>query len=443
MPVLQTNMNIKHLMASAVIALSTAISSPAASDNSPVKVELQHQDNQWSLLRDGKPYFIKGAGGDGSKTLLAEDGGNSFRTWGADDIQDKLDEANKLGLSVTVGIWLKHEGQDGFNYSKPKDVADQFEKAKAAIEKYKDNPAVLIWAIGNEMEGYKAGDNPAIWKAVEDIAALVKKLDPNHPTMTVIAEIGGKRVQSINSLCPDIDIVGINTYAAVGSIGERYKKIGGTKPYVVTEFGPPGTWEIGKTDYGAPSEPTSTRKGEIYKTGYEKGILAEKDLCLGSYVFTWGHKREATSTWYGLFLSDETQLEPIHTMAELWSGKAPANRCPQIEPIHLDGGDHVKPGETIHATVKLSDPDGDPLTTKWELAAELKKAPPGGIGLAAPPSFPNAIVHSSNEDAEIKLPTEPGTYRLYVYAYDGHGNAATANVPLHIAPDKSDTTPEK
>ena len=75
------------------------------------------------------------------------------------------DKFAPLGLTVTVGIWLGHE-EHKFNYNDPKMVREQFEKAKEAVQKYKDNPAVLMWAVGNEMEGYKDGDNPAIWGAV-------------------------------------------------------------------------------------------------------------------------------------------------------------------------------------------------------------------------------------------------------------------------------------
>src|SRR4051812_24826101 len=212
------------------------------------KTVVQRQDGKWALLRDGKPYFIKGAGGEKFKPLLAELGGNSIRTWGADHLDATLDEAQKLGLSVTVGIWLGHERQ-GFAYSDAAKVTEQFERAKQAITKYKDHPAVLMWGIGNEMEGNKNGDNPAVWKAVNDIAAMAKQIDPNHPTMTVVAEIGGGRVKSIHELCLAIDIVGINSYGGCASIPKRYVEAGGTKPYVITEFGPPGTWEIPKTAY--------------------------------------------------------------------------------------------------------------------------------------------------------------------------------------------------
>ena len=154
---------------------------------------------------------------------------------------------------------------------------------------YKDHPAVLLWGIGNEMEGYAQGDKASIWKAVEAAAALAKRLDPNHPTMTVIAEVGGARVRSIHEFCPSIDLVGINSYAGLPSMPARYRAAGGTKPYAVTEFGVPGTWEVAKTDWGVAVEPTSTEKAAFLRKSYEKGVLAERDgLCLGSFAFPVG-----------------------------------------------------------------------------------------------------------------------------------------------------------
>jgi hypothetical protein len=402
-------------------------------------VKVTRDGDGWQLLRDGKPFFIKGAGGSSSKPLLAKLGGNSFRTWGADDIGDQLDEAQRLGLGVTVGIWLRHEGDNGFSYANTDQVARQLDVVHKAVNRYKDHPAVLIWSLGNETEGFKAGDDPAIWKAINDAAALTKHLDGNHPTMTVIAEVGGARVKSLNELCPAIDIVGINSYGGVTSVGERYKKAGGTRPYVITEFGPAGTWEGANTAWDAPIEPTSTRKGDVYRQAYKKGVLAEHGLYLGSYAFTWAFKQEATTTWYGMFLSDGSQLEPVHTMAELWSGTAPANHCPSIKnPPHLDGGsDQFTAGQLVHAAVDVADPDGDHLNVTWVLARELARGTPGGMSMPDPQKYPELILSSSEHDVRLHAPSEPGVYRLYVYAYDDHGNAATANVPLRVKADAS------
>ena len=142
-----------------------------------------------------------------------------------------------------MGIWLGHE-RHGFRYNDADQVARQYEQAMATILRFRDHPALLMWGIGNEMEGYEKGDNAAIWSAINNIASMVKKLDPNHPTMTVIAEIGGDKVKNVHRLCPDIDVVGINSYGGAATIPQRYRKAGGVKPYVLTEFGPPGRGKV-------------------------------------------------------------------------------------------------------------------------------------------------------------------------------------------------------
>jgi hypothetical protein len=408
-------------------------SASAAAADGPSHVELRQTDGNWQLFCDGHPFFIQGAGGDASRELIKRCGGNSFRLWGADAIDNQLDQAQSLGLAVTVGIWLEHSpGPNHFDYQNPAQVAVQLEKVRQAVLKYKDYPAVLVWGIGNEMEGYKDGGDPAIWKAVEQAAALVHKLDPNHPTMTAIAEIGGKRVQSINQYCPDIDIVGINTYAGGPTVARRYRQLGGFKPFILTEFGPAGTWEIGSNSWGAPIELTSTAKNEAYRETYAGTVLPERGkLCLGSYAFLWGNKQEATATWFGMFLPDGTRLEAVDTMSELWTGHAPAQRCPQMWPIKLDR-DNVKGGETIHATLDVSDPDNHPLTAQWVLTSDAAVYQTGGAYQQEARTFGDAISSADIHGAVIHMPDRVGPYWLYAYVYDGHGRGATAVASLHV-----------
>ena len=272
------------------------------------KVQLRRTRSGWEMLRAGEPYFIRGAGGDGSRELLARSGGNSIRTWGADDLQSKLDEAQRLGLMVAVGIWLGHE-RHGFDYGDAEQVARQYETVRETILRYKDHPAVLLWGLGNEMEGYGQGDNVTIWKVVNDLAVLAKRLDPDHPTMTVVAEIGGDRVANVHRLVPghrhrrDQQLCGGGLAAATLPRGGR------DKPYILTEFGPPGPWEIRQDRIGArPIEPSSSGKAFAYRRSYEKAVAAAPGLCLGSYAFLWGHKQEATATWFGMLLPDGDRL---------------------------------------------------------------------------------------------------------------------------------------
>jgi hypothetical protein len=418
-----------YLATVSIIVTSANWSSGA--ESKPVAVRLERTAHGYQLLRDGNPYFIRGAGGDGSLAMLAKAGGNSLRTWGADNIEAKLDEAHRLGLTVAVGIWLGHE-RHGFDYNNADQVAAQFEATRRIVERYKNHPAVLLWGLGNEMEGYERGDNAAVWSAVNSVAGLAKQLDSNHPTMTVIAEVGGDRVKNVHRLCPNVDIVGINSYGGVASIPKRYAEVGGTKPYIVTEFGPPGVWELPKNSWGVSLEPTSTEKAAIYRTAYQQAIASQTGKCLGSYAFTWGHKQEATATWFGMLLPDGSKLAAVDVMTELWSGKPPANRCPAIEKLTLEGPAEVEPGATVRAELHASDADGDKIKVRWVLSRETEALGSGGDAEAAPETFPDAVTTADDRQALVKMPAEPGGYRLFAYVYDGQGGAAVGNLPLLV-----------
>ncbi len=393
-------------------------------------VQIEKTADGFTLTRDGKPYFIKGGGGSGPLDVLAKNGGNSIRTWGAENAGAILDDAQKNGVTVTLGVWLGHR-RHGFDYNSADQVAKQLEDIRKIVLKYKDHPALLMWGLGNEMEGYENGDDASIWSAIENIAAEVKRLDSNHPAMTVVAEIGGDRVKNIHRLCPSIDVVGINAYGGGSTVGERYKKAGGKKPFVLTEFGPPGMWESGKTSWGAPIEKSSTAKADSYRDVYKKTI-APKGLCLGSYAFTWGFKQEATSTWFGLFLPDGSKVAGVDALSEMWTGKPVADLCPQIESLTIEGPVEVQPGSTVKAKLSANDPEKSPLKVEWMLIGETSKYSTGGDAETAPPVLADAVIQSSTTAAELKMPRIGGGYRLFAYVRDGQGGSAVANIPLFV-----------
>jgi hypothetical protein len=413
------------------LLLAGALILPTFSQADVVPVELRQTEDGWQLLRGGEPYFIKGAGGSGSLEQLAAAGANSVRTWGADDIGPLLDEAHALGLTVTVGIWLGHE-RHGFDYNHETQVREQLERAREAVLRYKDHPAVLLWGIGNEMEGFENGDNPVIWKAVNDVAAMVKKLDPHHPTMTVTTFVHGERIEYLHKRSPAIDIHGVNAYGGASIIAERLREGGATKPFVLTEFGPVGSWEMPKTEWGAPYEQTSTDKAKFYKQSYEQGIIAEPGLALGSYAFLWASKMEATETWFGMFLEDGAKTGAVDVMTELWSGSPPEDLSPTVEPLSLEGNAQVDPGAEVSVKSHVEDPEGSELSVRWVLRPEAAEYATGGDFRPNLADIDGVVIESSVEGVRLRMPEEPGPYRLFLYAYDAAGNAATANVPLLV-----------
>jgi hypothetical protein len=380
-------------------------------------------------MRNGAPYFIDGVGGDASKELLKSCGGNSFRTWGSDTLSSDLDTAQKDGLTVAAGVWLGHKDQ-GFDYTKPDQITQQRIRIHDIIQQYRTHPALLIWSIGNEMEG--DGSDPAVWREIEYLAKMAKQLDPHHPIMTVICEPIDKKIKELNDNCPDVDIVGINAYGSSPTVAARYLAVGGTKPFILTEFGPPGQWEQPKTSWGASIELSSTAKAAWYLDAYIHSVKSRK-LCLGSYAFLWGNKQEATATWYGIVLSSGEKLEAADILSALWSNRPYVQTAPVINSLIIDGSSTVSPGTTMHVTLNAGDPAHKTLQYNWVVRADRKAVENGGQAESALQSIPNTVLWTSASGADITAPNSPGTYRIFAYLRNTSNEAAVANIPFLVA----------
>ena len=57
----------------------------------------------------------------------------------------------------------------------------------------------------------------------------------------------------------------------------------------------------------------------------------------------------------------------------------------------------------------------------------------GGDFQPLEPALKGAVLKSKGRAAVIKLPEQPGMYRVFVYVRDEHGGATTANVSVRSA----------
>lgn len=379
------------------------------------------------MTRGGKPYFVQGVGGDKRLAELATRGGNSIRTWSTNGLDKILDEAQSLGLTVSAGIWIEKECS-WFSYKNPEHCAKQAERVRKEVTQYRDHPALLAWGIGNESEG--DGTDSEYWQQLDRLARMVKEIDPNHPTFTALAGMSPGKTDALNKHTPNLDFVGINTYGGVFGLRDHLKKVGWTRPWLLTEWGPRGFWESKKTDYGAPLEQTSAEKAEMMRTAYGK-VLTRDGGCLGNYAFVWGWKFEATATWFGLYTNQGETTASVDVLEEMWSGRAPANRAPAAKPISGVPKAAVAPGSVFHAEVAATDPDQDSLSWDWEVLPELQ-GHHHNTSEKMPKSVPGAIADPSKPSVTVKAPEKAGVYRLYVWVKDGKGHAATANQPFEV-----------
>jgi hypothetical protein len=401
---------------------------------------VQRDGGGWILQVDGKPFPIRGVGGSSHLELLKASGGNALRTWGIQDLEKQvdgkrlIDRAHELGLKVVPGLWIGHE-RHGFRYDDAAMVRKQRDEVRAAVRKWKDHPAVLMWGLGNEMEGVtSATGSEAVYKEIEELTKLVKAEDARHPVMSVIAWNPGK-VPALLQHCPSLDVLGVNSYGAASGAPEALKRAGWKKPFAVTEFGVPGPWEVGTTTWGAPQEPTSTEKARTFFATHR--MVTElndgKELCLGTFAFVWGAKQERTATWFGMFLDSGEKLPQVDAMVKAWTGAWPGNRCPTIERlVSPAAAQTVKPGIEMTATLTVKDPEADPLRFAWEVAAESTDIKTGGDAESRPKSFPELILAGTTAECRFATPKQPGAYRLFVTVFDGKSGAATANIPFRV-----------
>ena len=404
----------------------------------PAKVTLTNTDGKFQLFVDGKPFYIKGAGLEfGDIASVAKHNGNSFRTWRTENGQKSgkeiLDEAHKNGLMVTMGIEVERE-RHGFDYNDSIAVKKQLERIKGEVMALKDYPALLIWGIGNELNLHYT--NPKVWDAVNDISKMIHEVDPNHLTTTMLAGISKKEIDLIKERCSDIDILSVQMYGDLPNLPKLIREFGWEGAYMVTEWGSTGHWEVPKTSWGAPIEENSTLKATNYLKRYKAGIEADSLQCIGSYVFLWGNKQERTPTWYGVYLEDGKETESVDVMHFIWNSKWPENRTPQIVSYTINGKTAyenvmAEAGKPYNASIKIMDFENDPIKYTWEILPESVELSDGGDHEARPKSIAIEVVNQKDGELTFKTPAA-GNYRLFVYADDGHGHAATANIPFMV-----------
>ncbi|OEK04532.1 glycoside hydrolase family 2 TIM barrel-domain containing protein [Roseivirga misakiensis] len=403
------------------------------------KSEIRQTAEGYQLFVNDEPFYIQGAGLEfGSIPKLAAHGANSFRTWRTDNGQrsgkEVLDDALKYGLKVTMGIDVGRE-RLGFDYDDEAAVKAQLERIRGEVMELKDHPALIIWGIGNELNHHS--ENPKVWDAVNEISKMIHEVDPNHLTTTSLAGMNKEYVDLIKERAPDLDVLSVQMYAEVEILPEQIKKSGWEGPMMVTEWGATGYWEVGNTEWGAPLENNSSVKADFYRSRFRKAIESQKKQVIGSYVFLWGQKQERTPTWFGMFMPDGRETESIDAMHYIWNGEWPDNRTPRINDFKLESqvaenNIKLKSGKSYQAMVDVVDPDGDPLTYRWEIMKESTTNATGGDAEEVPEVIEGLIKSEPGSDVTFSAPMEEGAYRLFIYVDDNNEHTAHANIPFFV-----------
>jgi hypothetical protein len=402
-------------------------------------IKIVEKDDGFTLMIDGVETYIKGVGGTNRLDIAAANGANAFRTWGGsvENAKTDLARAKELKMYVMQGIGLP---KDSAQYTNEEFKARTKESVRVLAEALKNEPNLLVWGVGNEIE-HGTANTPAAWTFVNELALLIKSIDSRHLVSTVISH-NAKALNLIAEYAPDLDVVGINSYGAIFQLESMVEDSKYEGAYIITEWGPTGWWETARTAWGAPLEQTSEEKRIVYEGRYND-YIKEPPRCLGSFVFLWGQKEERTPTWFSMFVENNVTGLPlkgektpmVEAMERVWKGIEPKQTAPVVQGIFINNtkpSDHikVKSGETFECKIEATDRENNRLTYVWEILKEATVTASGGAYEPRPDRV--GTVRSTNVNTLRTSVREPGNYRLYVYIADGTGFVSTANAPFQV-----------
>jgi F5/8 type C domain len=431
------------LVALIVAAFVTVpLATPATAAGSVAKVT--GSQGNWQLQVNGAPYVVKGvtwgpAVSDAERYMpdLASMGVNTIRTWGTDgSSKPLLDSAAAHGVKVIAGFWLQPGGGPGsggcVDY-----VTDSAYKTTMLSEitkwvtTYKDNPGVLMWNVGNEsvlgMQNCFSGtalenERKAYTTFVGDVAVRIHGIDANHPVTSTDAWTGAWPYYKANA--PALDLYAVNSYNGVCAVRQTWIDGGYTKPYIITETGPAGEWEIANDANGVPAEPTDQAKAAGYTNAWNC-ITGHRGVALGATMFHYGIEQDFGGVWFNLIPGGLKRLS-YYAVQQAYGGPAPANTPPVISNMAVANASSVAAGQTFDVTASVRDPQNDPVS--YTIKVSGKYATGDGALTNA------AFTQTGNGAFRVTAPQQLGVWKVYIFAQDGKGNVGIETKSFRVVP---------
>jgi len=232
----------------------------------------------------------------GDPALLKNMGCNTIRLYyGAKSKISLARFCKETGVKVAMGVAFGAYGLDsgggwdkGTDYTDPDQQARILSVLKEMVLKFKDEPYILCWVLGNE-NNYGVHNNANKYPAtycdlVERACKMVHQLDPDHPVAACVGDAGflGKLAQ----FAPDMDMVGINSYRGSEGFGDIWSAAQKTldRPVFMSEFGCPAFFNgKGEDEEGQAHYLEGAWKDIDYNRGGGQGV----GNSLGGLVFEW------------------------------------------------------------------------------------------------------------------------------------------------------------
>lgn len=171
--------------------------------------------------------------------LLRQMGANTIRVYSWNLSRSHTDFLNKAynngvqPIYVLVNRWVDPTS-DWSNANEVNVIKNDYLSIVANVN---NHPAVIGYAIGNEMNRGTNGSNTNFWKAINTIAAAVKARAPDRLVTTPLSE-GVSQITNFNSIMTNLDVWSVQAYrgSSFGTLFSTYQSAS-TKPLLLTEFG--------------------------------------------------------------------------------------------------------------------------------------------------------------------------------------------------------------
>lgn len=308
---------------------------------------VQYANNHWQMVVDGKPFIMKGITYAPTKVGQSPDNGTltnwmdeepnpAFTTAWMDKNNNNKQDADepsegdfslmkKMGVNTLriyhhpmkmnkeflrkmyekygfrvlmadyIGKYAIGSGAswtEGTDYENPQHQKVMMESVKQMVMDFKDEPYILMWLLGNE-NNYGVASNAdkkpeAYYKFVNEVAKMIKSIDPNHPVAICNGDI--LFLDKFGKLAPDVDAYGANVYRGDYGFGSYWQQIAEVtgKPAFITEYGAPAYSGTVLTPEEAQVAQAAYHKGnwlDIYynSAGYPDG----EGNSIGGIAFEW------------------------------------------------------------------------------------------------------------------------------------------------------------
>ncbi|WP_370963201.1 discoidin domain-containing protein [Amycolatopsis sp. cg9] len=416
------------------------VSGTPGTQSGPGVTRVTGAQGNWQLTVDGMPWTVKGLtwGPPVSEAAtrmpeLHAIGVNTVRTWGTDGTsQPLLDAAAANGIKVVSGFWLQPGGGPGSGGCVDYTTDTSYKNTMLAeiqkwVTAYKAHPGVLLWNVGNEsilgMQNCYSGtlleqNRIAYTRFVDQAAQAIHAIDANHPVTSTDAWTGAWPYYK--AYAPNLDLYSVNSYAQVCQVKQDWLAGGYTKPYLITETGPAGEWEVPNDVNGVPTEPTDQQKRDGYANAWNC-VLAHPGVALGATLFHYGTEGDFGGVWFNITTGNEKRLS-WYAVRRLYSGQTAGNTPPVISSMNLSRTTDVPAGGTFTLTAAVSDPDGDPIGYTMGYNSKYINNASGLI----PAQF------TGNGTFTVTAPQQLGVWKIYLYARDGHGNVGIETRSLRV-----------